>query len=116
MPDTNITVLRGTVSSDPRRRELRSGTVVTNVELTTLVGDQRCSVPVVVYDQTVGVRAGDEVVVRGSVVRRFFRAGGATASRTEVVAVRLVPVAHRRHVGRVLEAGADAIRGLGSGS
>ena len=36
--------------------------------------------------------AGDEVVVVGRARRRFFRAGGATASRTEVVAAQVCPV------------------------
>jgi single-strand DNA-binding protein len=35
--------------------------------------------------------AGDEIVVVGRVRRRFFRSGGATQSRTEVVVDALVP-------------------------
>jgi single-strand DNA-binding protein len=111
MNTSNIAVVRGVVSSDPRRRELKSGSTVTNVELTTQVGDERCSVPVVVYDRTVAVGAGDEIVVCGQVVRRFFRAGGVTASRTEVVADRVVPARQRRRVERLLDAAAAAIRG-----
>ena len=35
--------------------------------------------------------AGDEVLVTGRIRRRFFRAGGVTQSRTEVVATDVVP-------------------------
>jgi single-strand DNA-binding protein len=52
------------------------------------------SVPVAWFDPPAaasGLVAGDEVVVVGRVRRRFFRAGGATASRTEVVAAKVVP-------------------------
>jgi len=106
----NISVVRGVVSSTPRRRELASGTVVTNIEVTTPVGESKCSVPVVVYDHEVTVAEGDEVVVFGHVARRFFRAGGATASRTEVVAERVIRAGHSRRVNRALEGVVDALR------
>ncbi len=109
MNGSNIAVVRGVVSSEPRRRELRSGSVVTNIEITTQVEQQRCSVPVVVADRPVTVSAGDEVVVCGQVVRRFFRAGGATASRTEVVAERIVPASQRRRVSKLLDAAIEAL-------
>ena len=85
----NIVVLRGTLSSDPRERVLPSGTTVINWEVTTKVDGQSRSVPVQWDEPHARVRAcgeGDEIVVLGSVRRRFFRAGGATASRTEVLA------------------------------
>jgi hypothetical protein len=40
--------------------------------------------------------AGDVVTVVGRVRRRYFRAGGTTASRTEVVAELVAPTRHRR--------------------
>ena len=42
--------------------------------------------------------AGDEVVVVGRVRRRFFRAGGATASRVEVEAEVVARARDRRRV------------------
>jgi hypothetical protein len=45
-----------------------------------------------------------EVVVLGRVRRRFFRAGGATASRTEVVADAVLPAGDRRRVNAALKA------------
>ena len=46
-------------------------------------------------------RAGLVVVAAGHVRRRFFRAGGATQSRTEVVVERLSPASDSRAVERV---------------
>ncbi|HEY3485613.1 MAG TPA: hypothetical protein VGK49_09525, partial [Ilumatobacteraceae bacterium] len=87
----NAAILRGTVSSAPRRRELPSGSVLDQLEITTRWGDApAATVPVAWFEPTIELAADDEVVVIGSVRRRFFRAGGATASRTEVVADRVI--------------------------
>jgi single-strand DNA-binding protein len=53
--------------------------------------------------------AGDDVVVVGRVRRRFFRAGGATASRTEVVADRVVPARAKARVRSALAAALDPL-------
>jgi single-strand DNA-binding protein len=87
----NVVVLRGRLSSEPSIRELASGSVVMNLELTTRVDDVASSVPLVWVDppQHAAVATGDEVSVVGSVRRRFFRSGGTTQSRTEVVVAHL---------------------------
>jgi len=41
---------------------------------------------------------GEELVVVGAVRRRFYRAGGATVSRTDVLAAAVVPVRQRRRI------------------
>lgn len=105
----NVVVLRGTVSSDPRVRDLPSGSTVTNVEVTTRSEDLTASVPVVVHDRRVDVANGDDVVVVGHVQRRFFRAGGVTQSRTEVVAATLVPSRRARSVARAIDAAVAAL-------
>jgi len=102
MYPSNVVVLRGRVSSDPVVRELPSGSTVTQVELTTACDGAAVSVPVVVDGRPVACLAGDEIVVVGHVRRRFFRAGGVTQSRTEVVASALVPASRRRAVERVI--------------
>jgi hypothetical protein len=51
-------------------------------------------------------------VVVGQVRQRFFRAGGATATRTEVVAHDLAPTRRPRQVERLLE---QVRRSLGGG-
>jgi single-strand DNA-binding protein len=98
---TNVVVLRGTLSRDPEHRELPSGDRLAALEVTVRPEDagegatrpKAESVPVAWFDPPAAVSrmaAGDEVVVVGRVRRRFFRAGGATVSRTEVVAERVV--------------------------
>lgn len=96
MDTNNTVVLRGVITSDPKVRDLPSGSRITNLEVTTRSDALTASVPVVVHDADAGVSAGDEVVVVGHVHRRFFRAGGVTQSRTEVVASRVVLARRRR--------------------
>lgn len=108
----NIVLLRGTLSSDPVPRQLASGASLVQYEVTTR-SDQgpAASVPVAWFDpprSATTLVAGAEVVVAGQVRRRFFRSGGATASRTEVVARSVVPVTQKRKVERLLaETAAD---------
>ena len=48
-----------------------------------------------------GVQAvdqGDQLLVVGTVRRRFFRSGGSTQSRTEVVASEVLPLTRKRQV------------------
>jgi single-strand DNA-binding protein len=111
MDAVNVAVVCGTISSEPRVRELPSGGTVTNVEVTTELDAGRVSVPVVVHDKAVTLTEGDVVVVSGHVARRFFRAGGVTQSRTELVARQIVPATHRRRVGRAIQAAVDQLIG-----
>jgi len=109
MNENNVVLMRGTVSSEPVRRELRSGGVVTQVELTTRVDGRATSVPVAVHEVEVTVGAGDEVVVTGQVSRRFFRAGGVTQSRTEVIAAEIIKTTRKRTVERAVEGVLDLV-------
>ncbi len=88
--DLDVALIVGTLSSDPVRRELPSGTTMCTLEVTARSDEgQARSVPVVQFDppkRLERLAKGDRVVVAGAVVRRFFRAGGATVSRTEVTA------------------------------
>ncbi len=61
----NVVVLRGTVSSEPRHRELPSGSGVTQIEVTTRSTDLTTSVPVAIHGRQVTCRSGDEIVVVG---------------------------------------------------
>lgn len=96
----NVVVLRGTLSSDPVSRELASGSVVVSLELTTIVDEANVSVPVAWFDpaKEVTFAAGDALVITGTVRRRFFRSAGRTQSRTEVVAIDVVPAGRSRQV------------------
>jgi hypothetical protein len=80
--ENNLVVLRGTLAADPRSRELPSGTVVLQFDVTTRDdGGGTQSVPIAWFEPApsgVPAAAGDDIVVIGSVRRRFFRASGAT--------------------------------------
>jgi single-strand DNA-binding protein len=103
----NIVILRGTLSSEPALRSLPSGSTLLTCEVTTrpAVGPAR-SVPVAWFDPpaTAGLAVGTEVVVTGEVRRRFFRTGGATASRTDVVATTVLPARQAKRAGRAIAA------------
>lgn len=110
----NIVLLRGTLSSTPASRELPSGTHLMSYEVTTRVDGAAESVPVAWFDppaSAASLKAGTEVVVSGRVRRRFFRAGAATASRTEVVAIAVVPASHLRRVDKLVSGVVGAIDG-----
>jgi len=92
----NVTVLRGRLSRPPEARDLPSGDRLVAFEVTVPADGDRSaeSVPVVWFGAPAAAMSLDadaDVVVVGRVRRRFFRAGGSTASRTEVVADRVLP-------------------------
>jgi single-strand DNA-binding protein len=108
----NIVVLQGILSRPAERRELPSGATVVAYEVTTRDGEGRAStVPVTWPDgpPAAELDAGEEVVVTGSVQRRYFRTGGSTQSRTEVVASVVVPARDRRRSRRAVDVARRAI-------
>ena len=109
MNESNVVVLRGHLSSEPRQRELPSGSALVQLEVTTRSETGAESVPVVLFDRPFDGAAGDAVIVVGRVRRRYFRAGGVTQSRTEVVAAEVVPARRRRSVDRVLRRAAEVL-------
>ena len=116
----NVVALSGHLSSQPVVRELQSGSVVMSIELTTLVEDIAVSVPLAWFDPPANVElvAGDEITAVGTVRRRFYRAGGSTQSRTEVVVSclartddkRALAKVRKRLVGVMGAEGADGLR------
>ncbi len=110
--DCNLGVLVGELSSDPRSLQLDSGSMLLRLEVTVRDGAATDTVPVVRFDpiaSELALAAGERVAVVGRVRRRFFRAGGTTASQTEVLAERVVPVASRRRVARLLGSAASRL-------
>jgi single-strand DNA-binding protein len=107
----NFVILRGHLSSQPQERALASGSVLWSLELTTPTDLGAWSVPVAWFDPPVPVvfDAGDEVVVVGSVRRRFFRSAAGTQSRTEVVASDIVATTPRRKADRLLQREIDRL-------
>lgn len=115
-PTINLAVVAGVLSSDPRRRDLPSGSEIISYEITSAGPDgRRLTVPVVWFDPTrpPSLSAGDEVVAVGPVRRRFFRAGGTTVSRTEVEA-RVVARVGTTRAGRALEEARTSLPDAGS--
>jgi single-strand DNA-binding protein len=105
----NIVLLHGVLTREPEVRELPSGDQVAAFDLTVRDdGYDTDVVPISWHEAPVHVLdklgSGTEVVVTGRVRRRFFRAGGATQSRTEVVATAVVPTRQAKQVDRALEA------------
>lgn len=103
----NIAVLRGVLAADAHTTELADGSTVHNFE----VRADGVAVPIAWYDAKRPPRlsAGQEVVVAGRVRRRWFRAGGGSQSRTEVVADQVAKGGSAR-ADRVVEAALDAGR------
>lgn len=90
MVSVNVVVLAGTVAAEPVMRSMPSGDVVTEFRLSTPADGQRLlPLPVVAWHNAVDVPAfdkGDDLLVSGQLVRRFYRSGAGARSMTEVVA------------------------------
>lgn len=110
----NLVVLSGTVSLEPALRELKGGVVLQFDLATPLADGATASVPVAWHDptakQAASFGAGDEVIVIGTVRRRFFRVGGQTQSRTEVIVESLIGARRTKTANSALEAAAASIR------
>lgn len=105
MESYNVVILRGTVRAAPTHRVLPSGATVHELDVRVVVDDAASIVPVSSFaagDAVASLEPGAEVVVVGSVRRRFFRSGDATVGRTDVVAEQVIPARRRRAVGRAL--------------
>jgi single-strand DNA-binding protein len=104
----NVVVLRGSLSSEPVARDLNSGSSVIGLEVTTRHEDEPTrSVPVSIFDpakpdEVLALTTGDEVLVVGSISRRFFKTAGGTGSRTEVVATDVVPTRQKAKVKKLV--------------
>lgn len=85
----NLAIVRGICSSAPECRVLPNESKLYQLQITTRVDGRAMSVPVAILDPAAWVpklECGDEIVIVGAVRRRFFRAGGTTASRVEIEA------------------------------
>jgi single-strand DNA-binding protein len=111
----NVVAIRGRLSRPAEERVLpSSGERLVGLDLSVRrEGQTRAeSVPVVWYEAPAtasNLAEGDEVIVVGHVARRFFRAGGGTQSRTEVVARCVLPVSSRKRVETALNEAIDEI-------
>lgn len=110
---TNLTILVGTLSRSPERRELPSGDELLALEITVRPESGPAeSVPVTWGHPPAAATSwsrGQEVLVVGRVRRRFFRAGGLTQSRTEVVAAKVIPTRRSSAARTALRAAVESI-------
>jgi single-strand DNA-binding protein len=114
----NVVIISGRLSRPPVEQELPSGDLLCRLEVTVRsAAEPTTSVPVAVLRPSAAVRAlaGDEeVVVLGSVRRRFFRTPAGTGSRTEVLAERVVRAGRRRDLDRVRGLALEQVERLGA--
>jgi hypothetical protein len=112
--DRSITIIDGTVRSVPLTRATAAGEVI-ELDVESFCGARRVACTVVMASLCAAVgddlAEGTPVLVIGTTSRRFFRSGGQTLSRTEVVASRVVAGHDRRmrnagldHASRLLDA------------
>ena len=108
---TNVVVLQGVLARPAVDVRLPSGDRLVSLEVTVRRhGGPAEPVPVQWPDPPAWVAAldtGTAVAVLGRVRRRFFRAGGATQSRTEVVATKVVRASARARVQALVD---EAVR------
>ena len=93
MVTVNVVVLAGVVAADPVERTMPSGYAVTEFRVAVPEAGRRLlPLPVAAWHGKVagdGLRdigKGDEVLVHGQLIRRFYRSGAGARSLTEVVA------------------------------
>lgn len=111
---TNVVVLQGLLARPAADVQLPSGDRLVSLEVTVRRdGGPAEPVPVQWADPpawAATLDTGTAIAVLGRVRRRFFRAGGVTQSRTEVVAARVVKGSARAKVQALVD---EAIRLLG---
>jgi single-strand DNA-binding protein len=104
---TNVVALVGRLARPAEWRELPSGDRLVTYEVTVeRPGEKAEGVPVVWLGAPAAAAdhdVGERVVVVGRVRRRFFRAGGSTQSRTEVVAQTVVSARQGKRARSALE-------------
>lgn len=107
----NQALVIGELVTEPERRTLPGGTELFAFGLTVRRdGHATTSVPIVWYDPPKRVNSwklGAVIAVCGPVVRRFYRAGGVTASRTEVNVVQAQLLTAKRGMQKLLSAYVD---------
>ena len=117
---TNVVALVGRLARPPEIKELPSGDRLVAYEVTvSREGERAEGVPVVWFGAPASAAdhdVDDAVVVTGRVRRRFYRAGGTTQSRTEVVADTVVAARQSKRASAALESARTRLQAAGTGS
>jgi single-strand DNA-binding protein len=102
----NMVVVVGKLAKPLQIRNLPSGLLLACFDLQVVRSDESAdTVPVALFnsgDEMPNWPTGQALLAVGRVRRRFFRVGGATQSRTEVVAEKVLPILEKDDVRRVL--------------
>jgi single-strand DNA-binding protein len=114
---TNVVALVGRLARPPEARELPSGDRLVAYEVTVArEGERAEGIPVVWFGappSAVDHDVDEAVVVIGRVRRRFYRAGGVTQSRTEVVAETLVAARQAKRASAALQSACARLEAVG---
>jgi single-strand DNA-binding protein len=112
----NILLAIGRLAKPAQVRNLPSGISVASFDVQVLRPDQAPdTVPVALFnavDETTHWETGQELLVIGRVHRRFFRVGGSTQSRTEVIADLVLPLGQTEDVRSALAHAGTALAGV----
>ncbi len=116
-PTINLAIVRGNASGAPEIRQLPSGRrLATFAVRTHALGPPATSVPVAAWDPPTWIEAveeGDELIVAGSVRRRFYRAvTGSLASRVELEAAVVGRTSDARKIRRARHLAEEALEAL----
>lgn len=116
-PTINLAIVRGNASGAPEIRQLPSGRrLATFAVRTHALGPPATSVPVAAWDPPTWIEAveeGDELIVAGSVRRRFYRAvTGSLASRVELEAAVVGRASDARKIRRARHLAEEALEAL----
>ena len=108
----NLALVVGVLARDPELRNLPNGATILELDVhVRSEGRPLETVPVVLPDppaSTAALAGGIDVVVIGRIRRRFYRAGGSTVSRTEVVAGQVLPARQAKKALAQLEGAVEA--------
>ena len=110
----NVCILQGRLTRPPEQRVVGSGRSVVTYELAVDRPEGGTETVPVVWDgapaRALDLDVDAEVVAAGRVRRRWFRSGGATQSRTEVVAVEVLSARSTKRVAKLV---GDALAAAG---
>ena len=110
----NVCILQGRLTRPPEQRVVGSGRSLVTYELAVDRPEGGTETVPVVWDgapaRALDLDVDAEVVAAGRVRRRWFRSGGATQSRTEVVAVEVLSARSTKRVAKLV---GDALAAAG---